>query len=660
MTNPIRFVENLWIPLPDGRRLAAAAWLPGAKPQGPAPTILEYLPYRKRDGTAPRDATTHPVFAREGYACIRVDIAGTGDSDGVFDDEYSERELSDGEAVLAWIAAQDWCDGNIGMIGISWGGFNGLQLAFRRPPALKSIVTVCSTVDRYADDIHYMGGALLTDNFNWSGQMHAYQTRPPDPALRDDWRERWLERIETLPFCAADWLRHPTRDAFWKHGSVCEAWSAIEAATLAIGGWTDAYINAPAALTANLNAPVKALMGPWEHKYPHIARTNPADFHGEVLRWFDRWLKGIDNGAEALPDYRAYMLDYDPPSANYRNRPGRWVAEAGWPSPNVKPLTLHMNDGVLSERASNGTRTISSPQTVGAASAYFCVGMRIENELATDQAIDDAHSACFDTAPLPEDMELLGRAEAVLSFSVDKPVAQVCLRLCDVAPDGKSVRISYRPFNLTHHAGHETPVPLEPGKRYTASIALNECGYRVAAGHRLRFAISTGYWPVIWPSPEAATVTLHEDCTLTLPVRVVAAEIDAQSPAPPRDYPTRDAKILRKPDSHTDRRVEPDGTLVLETFDDFGKAEDLTHGMIDGSTVSQRFAIHPDDPLSADHWSQWEFTFERPGWSTRIVTENRMTATASHFTLWRKTTAYEGERVVAERELSEEMPRGLH
>jgi len=642
-----RIVENLWLPLPDGRRLAAKAWLPEGA--APAPAILEYLPYRKRDGTAPRDATTHPVFAAAGYACIRVDIAGTGDSDGVFDDEYSEQELSDGEAVIDWIARQDWCDGQVGMIGISWGGFNGLQLAARRPPALKAIVTVCSTVDRYADDIHFMGGCLLTDNFNWAGQMHAYQSRPPDPALRDDWRERWLERIKTLPFMAADWLRHPARDDFWKHGSVCEDFGAIEAATLAIGGWTDAYVNAPLALVRNLRAPAAALLGPWEHKYPHIAKTNPADFHGEVIGWFDRHMRGR---GEDVPDVRAYLLDRDTPSPQYRDRPGRWVTD-----PVAEPLTLHFDTGTLGDLRGSGTVSVRSPATVGAASAYFCVGMRIGHELATDQGPDDAGSACFDTAPLGEAMDLLGRAEAVLSFSVDRPVAQVCLRLCDVSPDGVSARIAYRAFNLCHHAGHDAPERLEPGRRYTARVALNACGYTMRAGHRLRLAVSTGYWPVLWPAPEDATVTLHLDgCALTLP-RVRAT--DTQGPPPPRAFPVRDAEVLRAPDSRTERRAETDGTLVLETFDDFGMARDGEHGLIDGSTVTQRFAIHPDDPLSADHRATWEFTFARGDWAVRIVTENRMTSSADTFHLWRKTTAWEGETVVAEREVCEDVPRGF-
>ena len=645
----ISVIEHLWMPLPDGRRLSAKLWLPEGR--AAAPAILEYLPYRKRDGTAPRDATTHPVFAAHGYACIRVDIAGTGDSDGVFDDEYSEQELSDGEAVIAWVAAQEWCNGSLGMIGISWGGFNGLQLAYRQPPALKAIVTVCSTVDRYADDIHYMGGCLLTDNFNWAGQMHAYQTRPPDPALRDDWRERWLERIHTLPFMAADWLSHPNRDDFWKHGSVCEDFSAIKAATLAIGGWQDAYVNAPLTLTEKLDAPAAALIGPWEHKYPHIAKTNPADFHGAVMDWFDRHLRGSGQGEEG-PSVRAFLMDFDAPSADYRSRPGRWVTQT-----TPRPVTLYPDGGVLGDMPGQGERQVASPQTVGAGSAYFCVGMRIGNELSVDQSEDDAGSLCFDTAPLDEDMDLLGRPEAMLAFSVDKPVAQVCLRLCDVAPNGEVARVSYRPANLCHHAGHEAPERLEPGQRYTIRVPLNACGWRVRAGHRLRLAVSTGYWPVVWPAPEAATVTLHlNGCSLTLP-RVEATE--GEGPPPPRDYPVRDAETLRPPASRTDRRTAEDGTLILETFDDFGKARDMTHGLIDGSTVTQRFAIHPDNPLSANHWAQWEFMFEREGWDVRIVTENRMTASADTFHLWRKTTAYEGATIVAERELSEDVPRGV-
>ena len=658
---------DTWIELPDGRRLAARLWRPAT--EAPAPAILEYLPYRKRDGTAPRDATTHPVFAAAGYACIRVDVAGTGDSDGLFDDEYSEQELSDGEAVIAWIARQPWCDGNVGMIGISWGGFNGLQLAARRPPALKAVVTCCSSVDRYADDIHYMGGCLLTDNFNWGAQMLAYQSRPPDPALRDDWRERWIERIETLPFLAARWLEHPARDACWRHGSVCEDWRAIEAAVLAIGGWADAYVNAPSALAANLSAPAKALIGPWEHKYPHIARINPANFHGEVVRWFDRWLGDERNEAEHLPACRAFVQEHDaPPSPLYGPASGRWIGEAAWPSPNVVPRALHLGAGGLSESPDSismegaGERAVvATPRHVGMAAACFCPGMRIDNELAADQAPDDAASVCFDTDTLATPLELLGRAVVEIAFSADRPVAQLCFRLCDVAPGGASRRITWRPFNLAHHAGSEAPSALEPGRVYRARIALNECAHRLRAGHRLRLAVSTSYWPVVWPAPAAAAVTLHlAHCRLVLPERrVCGGEIDPVAPGDPADFPVQAAETLREPSNRTERRIDPGGARVLETFDDFGASRDLEHGLETGSHVAQIYSIHPDDPLSARHEARWRFEFRRGDWSVRIDSESVMTADADAFHLARKVTAREGDTVAIARSWEEDVPRGL-
>src|SRR6266508_2661683 len=152
-----KLVDNLelaWIPMKDGRRLAARLLLPTDACQKAVPAILEYIPYRRRDGTRVRDDQYHYWFAANGYGVARVDIAGTGDSEGLVEDEYVEREQDDALEIIAWLSRQPWCTGAVGIIGISWGGFNGLQVAARRPPALKAVVTVCSTVDRYANDAH--------------------------------------------------------------------------------------------------------------------------------------------------------------------------------------------------------------------------------------------------------------------------------------------------------------------------------------------------------------------------------------------------------------------------------------------------------------------------------------------------------------------------
>ncbi len=310
---PKKIVENpdVGIEMPDGCVLSARVWLPEDAEKDPVPAILEHIPYRKRDGTAARDSLTHPYFAGHGYAAIRVDMRGNGDSEGLMEDEYSEQELEDACAAIAWAAAQPWCNGKVGMMGISWGGFNSLQVAARQPAALKAIITLCSTDDRYADDIHYKGGLLLNENLGWGSTMLSYSSRSPDPAIvGENWRAMWLERLDNEPFLPAVWLRHQRRDAYWKRGSVCEEFSRIKAATLAVGGWGDAYKNAVSRLVLGIEAPVKGIVGPWIHKYPHFAIPKPAiGFLQEALRWWDRWLKDIGTGVEDDPVMRLYLMD---------------------------------------------------------------------------------------------------------------------------------------------------------------------------------------------------------------------------------------------------------------------------------------------------------------------------------------------------------------
>ena len=301
-------IKNLWIPLSDGTKLAARLWLPVDAEKNPVPALLEYLPYRKTDGTHVRDALTHPYLAGHGYASIRVDMRGCGDSEGIMLDEYTKQEQDDALEVIAWLATQKWCDGKVGMFGISWGGFNALQVAARQPPALKAIVTICSTDDRYEDDIHYKGGTLLNENLGWAATMLAYSSRPPDPEIVGPrWKKMWMERLKKEPFLLVPWLQHPHRDEYWKHGSVCENFGAITAATLVVGGWNDAYSNAVPRLMKGLRCPRKAIIGPWAHKYPHFAVPDPKiGFLQEMLRWWDFYLKNIDTKVTSEPDYRVH------------------------------------------------------------------------------------------------------------------------------------------------------------------------------------------------------------------------------------------------------------------------------------------------------------------------------------------------------------------
>ena len=277
--------DTVWIPMPDGVRLAATIWLPDDADDHPVPAVLEFIPYRRRDFTAAGDSLHHPWLAGHGYAAVRCDLRGNGDSEGLFDDEYSPQELDDGYHVLAWLAAQPWCTGATGMMGISWGGFNCLQVAALRPPSLKAVYSVASTDDRYADDIHFMGGCLLNDNLNWGTTMTTFAMRPPDPAVVGaDWRRIWLERLENAPNLVAKWLSHQRRDGQWKHGSVIEDYDAIEAAVYMVGGWADGYTNAIFRVAAGLKAPFRGLVGPWTHAYPWKAKARSGDRRPEGSR----------------------------------------------------------------------------------------------------------------------------------------------------------------------------------------------------------------------------------------------------------------------------------------------------------------------------------------------------------------------------------------
>ncbi len=650
-------LDPVWIPMPDGTRLAARIWMPDSARTAPAPAVLEYLPYRRRDGTLPRDELTHAWLAQRGYVGVRVDIRGNGDSGGYMTDEYSEAELEDGLQVIAWLAAQDWCSGAVGMIGISWGGFNGMQLAQLAPPALKAAVTICFTDDRYADDIHYMGGCLLTENKGWSSQMLAYSSRPPDPeVVGAAWRDIWLDRLQHQPLHIQTWLAHQRRDAYWQRASVCEDYGAVKAAILAVGGWADAYSNAVPRTIAGLSSPVAGINGPWAHKYPNVAWPEPAiGFLQEVKAWFDHWLQG--EGPTPDMRYRMFMLDSEPPARRMLARKGRWIAEPSWPSPRIGRKVLKLSEQGLGGTAGSGALVVRNPQTLGLAGQRFCPGMRSLDELADDQRTDDALCLTLDSAPLGDPMDIVGAARLTLRLRADQPTGFVVARLGDLRPDGSVAFITMGMLNLTHRDGHDSVTPLTPGAPVTVEVAFNDIAYRLPAGHRLRLALSTAYWPMIWPS--AAPLTLELDpqgCALDLPIRPELAE-PAPEFAPPEQTREGSATPLRPEAFDRHEELLPDGTQRLTLITDGGCARQESTGMEVGKVITEIWDIHPDDPLSARHETHWSFTVGRGAWKTRTETHTVMTADATQFHITAWLEAYEGETCLTRRGWDFSIPR---
>jgi uncharacterized protein len=659
-----REIENVFIPLKDGTRLAARIWLPADAESRPVPAILEYLPYRKRDGTAERDQLMHPYFAAHGYAAVRVDVRGTGESDGVLLDEYLKQEQDDCLEVLEWLAAQPWCTGACGMIGISWGGFNGLQVAARRPAQLKAVISVCSTDDRYADDVHYMGGSLLVDNFAWASVMFSLQSYPPDPALVGErWREIWLERLEHLPLLADNWLQHQRRDDYWRHGSVGENYADIACAVYAIGGWADGYSNTVPRLLAGLRCPKKGLIGPWAHQYPHFAEPGPRiGFLHECLRWWDQWLKGRDSGIMSEPVYRVWMEEWAPPQSAYRERAGRWVAEPAWPSPNLKTKTFIVNAGGLEEKPKPEAGLILPTRLgVGLLAGHWCP-YGVAPDLPSDQREEDGQSLVFDSPALEETIEILGAPVVHVEFSADRPQAQLCVRLNDVARDGSSLRVSYGLLNLTHRRSHEHPEPLEPGRRYRVRIQLNDAAHAFPRGHRVRLSVSSSYWPIAWPSPENAEVTVFAGTShLELPARAARAE-DEKLPAfgAPESPAPMKKTVHREPWSK--EGIERDlvtGQYTFTTEENDGDYTIHPVGLRIEHHKHERFTIREADPLSAVAETAHSHKIERGEWRVRTETQTRMTSTAAEFVLQARLDAFEGERRILSRNWHLRRPRDL-
>jgi putative CocE/NonD family hydrolase len=658
-------VEIAWIPMKDGRRLAARLLLPKDLKDRPVPAILEYIPYRRRDGTRARDDETHYWFAANGYGVARVDIAGSGDSDGLVQDEYHKREQDDALEIIAWLAKQPWCTGKVGMIGISWGGFNGLQVAARRPPALKAVISLCSTVDRYADDVHFMGGCVLNDTLDWGGYFFTIGALPPDPEIvgKERWRDLWKHRIDNMECYPILWMEHQRRDAFWKHGSVCENYDAIQCPVLTVSGWVDGYTAAVFRNVENLKATSKGIAGPWGHKYPHKGVPGPAiGFLQECKRWWDHWLKDKPTGVENDPPLRLWLQDSEKPKPHFDERKGHWIGLPDWPSRNIKTEKFYLGDGTLAvKRAKVTPKSISSPLTTGLGSGEWCAYAlgKIAPELALDQREDDANSLVFDGAPLKKPLLVVGRSHVRLRLKSDKKQAQVAVRLNAIHPDGTVERITYGLLNLSHRDSHEKPAPLKPGQYYDVTVELNEIAHTIPAGHRLRIAVSTSYWPIAWPSPELATVTIDPArSSVELPVLTSERGLAGVKFAP-AEQSQPGALTIKDPGAetrHVIRDIEKERTnFVIKRNDGTYVIDEI--GTEISYTKLKDYGVGWTDPGMARSLIACTAHYRRGDWDARVETELVMTSDKTHFHMEGKVRTFDGGKPFLARDFKRSIKR---
>ncbi|MFD8664230.1 CocE/NonD family hydrolase [Streptomyces microflavus] len=648
--------EDVYIPLPGGTRLYARIWRPLT--DEPVPALLEYLPYRLGDWTAPRDWQRHPWYAGHGYASVRVDVRGHGNSEGLPGDEYDAQELSDGVAVIHWLAQQEWCSGRVGMFGISWGGFNSLQIAALAPEPLKAIVTVCSADDRYDNDVHYMGGSVLAvDMHAWAATMLAFVSRPPDPSQAgDDWKELWLKRLEAIEPFSHTWLAHQSRDDYWKHGSVCEDYGAIKAHVLAVGGWHDPYRDTVLRLVEHLDpGQVRGIIGPWSHQYPDRGLPpGPAiGFLQETLRWWDQHLKNKETGVMREPLLRSWISGSHPPATVYETLPGRWVGDASWPSENVSPVAYALQ---------GGERIVASPQQTGLdAGRFFPFGN--DADLPPDQRDEDAKSVSFEFPVEEAPIEILGRPRVKLRIRMDVPRGQAIARLCDVAPDGSSTLVTRGVLNLAARHGRDRTDDWTPGETEDVTFDLNGIGHTFPPGHRIRLAVSSSYWPWIWPQAGSAGFTLDADGSFVeLPVRRHTEDPAITFGEPEQAEPLGVVYPVTLEEPRPERLVVRDvakGEWRLEVDPRYGGTRVYPDGLEFTEDALETYTIQQDDPLSARTHSDWRIRLHRPemSWDVEIETRSEIAADDNDFITSDEVICKDGGEVVFHRTWEKRIPR---
>jgi hypothetical protein len=502
---PAKYTVHLvqqWIPMSDGTRLSATLYMPeNAKADEKFPALLEYLPYRKDDSTAGRDYPVHSWFASRGYVSVRVDIRGFGASEGVpTNREYSEQEQLDGEQVIAWLASQPWSSGKVGMFGISWGGFNSIQMAMRHPPALKAIIAVDATEELFHDDIHYIDGMMHFDEYELNMDLAPSMPGAPDYSLD----EKTLgPRFESEPW-SLQYFKHQRDGQFW-HAPV-RPLSEIKIPCFLIGGLLDGYRDSIPRMFEQVKAPLKAIIGPWNHTFPNDAEPGPQiEWRDQALRWWDQWLKGRNTGIMEEPPLAIYMQDWHAPDPKLKNVPGHWRGEIGWPPRNSLNSTLYLYDAhILStDPAKPAVHQLRYVPSIGVEAGFWW------GELLSDQRPVDAFSLTYDSAVLKTEFTMLGRPHALLRASSSAPLADWFVRLSDVAPDGTVTLVSGAGLNGAQRESASDPKDLAPNQTYPLDIEMHLASWTFAKGHKIRLAVSNALWPMVWPTPYAMTTSLQ-------------------------------------------------------------------------------------------------------------------------------------------------------
>ncbi len=631
----MRIQRNVLIPMRDGIRLSADLFFPDA--EGKFPAVIQYQPYRKDDVTH-TSGSWFRYFAERGIVGVQLDVRGTGGSEGINTDEYMPVEQQDGYDAIEWLARQPWCNGNVGMIGASYGGFTCIQVAMHQPPHLKAIVPIYATDDRYTDDCHYTRGGNMRMYYDagfYGGWMVAMNALPPYPELSGErWVEMWKTRLEHNEPYIPKWMHQQVDGSYWRYASLRPGYDRILCPVFLIDGWHDGYPNPELRAYMHLRVPKKLLMGPWVHELPDGSVPGPRiNYLNEVTRFFNQYLKGEDTGIMEEPRVTFYMQEYATPERTIDIVPGYWRNDPDFPVPGTKEMTFYLQEnGVLASRPGPNQHSDSDEYeyipTLGLSNGYWSGG-GIAYYLPDDQRADEAYSQVYTTAPFEQEVRILGWPQAILHASSSAQVVTFVTKLADVAPDGHSALIVDGSLNGTRRESLTDPTPMKPGEIYELKVPMLPTGWVLKPGHRLRVAVSSSDFPNIWPTPEKARNRIYRGGRY--PSRVVLPVVPQSSLSSPHFVSLR--QEAGSSDDPSPQQVIIDqfaGNVTVTKHSTYTSTLDDNRGLFT-SDEEFRCSANSRDPAHASIMGIHKFVLEREDGVTEVVGESSIRATETAF-----------------------------
>ena len=661
---PIKIIKNQRISMPDGISLSADLYLPGAP--GKFPAVLNYIPYRKDDASVYM-GTFCTYLAERGFAGAVVDVRGTGASQGITLDEYTLQEQLDGCVVIDWLSKQPWCNGNVGMWGISYSGFNSIQVAMHNPPALKAIIPMCATDDRYMDDVHYYGGCLIgIEQVLYPAGMVTMNALPTSFDFTEEgWLNSWMRRAENNQPWILNWFRHQVEDAYWRQGSLKRDYSLIKCPVYAVGGWADGYTNPVFRMQENLHVPHKSLVGPWLHGSPNNAMPGPnIDFLNEMCRWWGHWLRGDDTGIMQEPPVAVYIQEGAAPTLFETCMPGKWRFLDRWPAPGVEEHKFYLGaQGCLNKQSlgDNGADAYRYQATVGINAGVWCA-VNGTDSLTRDQGADEGRSLTYTGELLADPLEILGAPKAILHVSSSAEIASFCVKINDIFPDGSSRLVCRGILNATHRFGHDQPAALIPGEIVELEIPLKYISWTFQPGHCIRVAISSADFPWVWPSPYPARNQVYwgsrQPSYVILPVVTEPSASTSQADFIPIKKIEPTGHSFYDPPTWQFIQNIVNGNTVLQINNRSQRKEEGSSFSIESDSQAEMGACD-EHPEAAFARGCYTYNLVEGDNRTSIAGNTVIKSTATDFQLDIKLKIEQDGQVVIEKEWEESFPRNL-